>query len=511
MRPLALLLLLALFVPLFLASASHGLAGTLRLTLPSGVTSAMPLAIYAADEAAGRPVDRLEPPGTVTLPDGDYVLGVGDFPARLGRITVPATGESVVALSTLVVAAPAGSPPRHTLFNEADGQLVAPVAYGTALAVPPGRYLLRRDLSTEVVQVLLQSDVTETVALGAIQPVYATPEVPRAVGMAVEQAGTAVRMYAQPWTAPEPLLPGTYRVTTSAAVTPVPVTVAAGAMTTVPLAWLRLAAGPDDRRPFMVQAPDGSRLAHWAGDTAARDLLLPAPPERVRVITEGGGPKAEISLTPSDSSASGVSLWRLGDILVPDQPLRPVLADDHPPILLPGGSVPIALTVADVAQLRIHLSDRQSPLVERDVGKRALSLAVPLPENPDPPWSETEDLVVHLVPSTGETLTGIIPGLTRHKPLAAAVGDLRTTERSATTIALAWSSPATGMVVGYNVYRNAFPYPINGTVPVPGPTFTDIGLSRSQALTHRVCPVDPLGLEGPCTTLKTSTTASARP
>lgn len=74
-----------------------------------------------------------------------------------------------------------------------------------------------------------------------------------------------------------------------------------------------------------------------------------------------------------------------------------------------------------------------------------------------------------------------------------------------TEITLKWKVTSEGGVVGYRVYRGQSEYSVSGRNPIAGPDYTDIALSAGSNYTFRVCPVDSLGFDGPCSNIATRT------
>ena len=85
-----------------------------------------------------------------------------------------------------------------------------------------------------------------------------------------------------------------------------------------------------------------------------------------------------------------------------------------------------------------------------------------------------------------------------HNFITASPTELTVTGTTTTEITLHWSATSQGDVVGYRVYWEQSVYPVSGRNPIDGPDYTDIALSAGRDYTFRVCPVDSLGFDGPC-------------
>ena len=85
-----------------------------------------------------------------------------------------------------------------------------------------------------------------------------------------------------------------------------------------------------------------------------------------------------------------------------------------------------------------------------------------------------------------------------HNFITASPTELTVTGTTTTEITLHWSATSQGGAVGYRVCWGQSVYPVLGRNPIDGPDYTDIALSAGRDYTFRVCPVDLLGFDGPC-------------
>lgn len=475
-------------------ASAPALAGTLEVIGPTDNDEIPAFAFYTDTDPA--PVARLQDLGPIELPAGRYSIGLGDYPARLAPFDMPAEGEIAIPLAALVVAAPAGSTANLALFDTADGSLVAPLTAPGSLLLPPGTYSLRRDLSSDETMLELVGGETARIEFGAIQPLP-WPGSEAWPLLLARQGETVIAAAFADLSAPLALPPGTYLVTASPDILPVSIVIAAGKTTRLPVPVLVIA-GNRTVTPLL--------LASATGDTIA--TIAPGWSGPVPLAGHGDAIRIGDRTLPLSATAPTL-LWRLADGTMPQVDGLPlVLAPGVPPRLVPGADVRFAVETLSPVDVAFTLTQENAaaltlPILSFARGDGAWVVPIPAGLASGSPAT----LVARVTGPGGLDFEARSAPLDVHARLLAGVENLAVADTSATTIALAWVvPPGQGTIVGYNVYRGESPRPLNGTRPLPTLGFTDFGLSAGRNFSYRVCPVDDLLLEGPCSKIDAPTT-----
>jgi hypothetical protein len=286
-------------------------------------------------------------------------------------------------------------------------------------------------------------------------------------------------------------------IVTAPSARPQPVEVAADAVLDVPAVTLVVSEMTPPGTPLRFADPaTGESLAWWEAGMPAR-LPLAATSGPVAVERAGAALGA---VDAGPDGAAMVWLTPAGVLALPGMPdAIPVTPASEGP-LVPGHPFQITVVMPEQVELAVLLvpDPPAAPVALAPIpfsggtGTAEIAISAALP-------ASAYRIVVGATLSTGEILTGRTAPLPVHVPITGAPAGLALTDATRTSVRLAWTAPdPPAGVVGYNVYRNAVPRPVNGGVPVAGTAFDDIGLGAGRIVSYTVCGVDALGLEGPC-------------
>lgn len=464
-------------------------AGTLTVTTPEGTTGIVTLHRWDAPDSDA-PFGRIVVPGQVDLPDGSWGIAIGDNPYRFGPVAV--TGAAAVQLSAFgvtvpraAVAAPLG------VFEESGGGLAATLAPPATTLLPPGRFTIRRDGGETTVPLTLAAGMLATEHWGALR--FSGP----LAGPVFLLAEDGIVQRLDDPSRPVALPSGSVRILTAPSARPQPVEVPSGAVLDVPAATLVVADMTPPGTPLRLADPaTGESLAWWDAGMPVR-LPLVATGGRV-AVERAGDPLGTVDAGPD--GAATIWLTPSGVLALPGLPDAVPVAPASEGPLLPGRPFEVTVLMPERVDLAVLLvpDPPAAPVALAPIpfagGTGTAEIAIPAALA-----AGRYRIVVGATLSTGEVLTGRTAPLPVHVPIAAAPSGLALTGATLTSLHLAWAAPdPPAGVVGYNIYRNAVPRPVNGGVPVAGTAFDDIGLGAGRAVSYTVCGVDALGLEGPC-------------
>lgn len=463
------------------------LGGEIHVAAPAGAEPPL-LALYGVAAGMDEPPLALVVDGApADLPDGHYRFGIDGYPWRSAPFTHE--GETTLQLGSLALSAPPGALADFTLHDADSGALVAQVRAGAALAIPSGRFDLRRDLAEMALPVEIPAGEALELRLGALglarplergTAVYVAPEDRDAI-VGVLHAGAG--MIALP--------AGAYRLrapagpAARAVVTP-------GEQTLAPLRVVRL-----------TRAAGGTvRLVHGGREinhevSGGHDVILLDDAE-LSVVTEDGGPRAL-------PSAPEIWIWQTSDGAVANfdgLPLAP--ADGAGAVALPGGELQFNTDFGFAAPARVAVLQGGNVIAETTLDLRGGPVAFTLQVPPDIATEPPLEVTIATGPA-GAQLTGRFGPLPVHRFLAEPPPNLSVSNVKATEISLSWAPSGEAGVAGYRVFRGTSDYPASGENPIEETSFTDNALSAGRTYTYRVCSVDLLGQDGACATTTATT------
>jgi hypothetical protein len=495
-----------------IATPGEPLAGTLTVTSPPNTAGSITLHAWNAPDTAV-PVARLQVPGKSDVPDGIYGLSVGDFQFRHGPITV--TGEVTIDLAALTVHVPEGAVTTAvTIHDGASGQLVAALQPPGLTVLPSGRFIVRRDGAETVSTATLGPGTDRIENWGALR----FPGPPLAVVFALRSTTETTRNASDPQgeveqridktTQPFALPAGHYRLLAAANARPHAVEILPGRIADVRATLLNIIDMSTEAQPQPLRLADpasGASLAWW--DKGMPDGLALLGHAGALAIERGGvalgtaTPRADgratIWIVPSgrlavqgDAEAIPVAFVR-DEPIVPGKPVRLAYA-------MPSATSAKFALVPDAAGEAVSLGDARLGR-----GRGEIDLVVPA-------FTKHGAYRIALTATlpTGEQLAGRSAIRAVHRRIESAPVGLRVLNATATNLGLAWTAhDPPHDIAGYNLYRNASSRPVNGRALIVGTTYEDNGLGAGRAFAYRVCPVDSLGLEGPCSDEVNGTTA----
>ncbi len=448
---------------------------------------AQPLSVYEASAGAvAAPVASGYPNETITLPDGTYRFGLGAYPWRSREFDVRENRRNDIGLSLLAIDAPAGSAGEFAVFSD-DGILVSPLSVGQALSLPPGRYILRRDLADTLHQVDIGSEPS-VLDMGAIR----FSGDPEAFPMAVADAASRQIAAVASGDTPLAMMAGAFLVSTAQALAPARVEVVSGEISDLSL-----------KRLHWSDAMPGGEPVQIIGATG--DTTLTGRSGSVVLIGE-----SDVSVAIGDQAPQPLPLpdddtlalfWRLPDGTIANFDGLPVeLAGSDAPLVPRDATVRLRTMTAGGADIDLSIvqGDQIDYLGRFRVG-HATEFDVDIPAELDP-----DSPVRFLIAVSGAYgLNGQSPEYGVHVRLATSVDDLKVTDTTPTSVALSWLLPE--KATGVAVYRGDATVPITGPDVLRADQLRDIGLSADRTYSYRVCPMDLLGLQGPCSEIEAST------
>jgi hypothetical protein len=461
--------------------------GQILVVAVEGVPPPIDLAVFGIDRPD--PVPAAIVAGRADVAPGRYRIGSTTGGGR-GPVFDVGDGATSVALAAIAIAAPEGSIGRWAVFD-AEGDLWGELGVNGALHVVPGAYTLRRDLGAGVVHLTASPGALAVVQMGALAlaPSWTGHPVLVAAARSTEIVAAepdAVRPLALP--------PGEYVVAAASDVPGVPVRVSANATTVVSLSLLRLQRDAAAEGMLLLVADDGRLVYAWRGE---RERVVP-------VLSVDGG------LTVLDTSGVRARLvpvidgdrhlWWLADGTVPAADGIPIDLDPagHAAIV-PGLAVGIVVSAAAPVRARFWLDvDGHAAVMLGEVDLVRGTSVVHVDAPAHLPEGSIAAVRAELLLGDGTSLSGVTPPYPIHRPIAHGVVGLSVRVVTTTTISLAWSPPPDAAPIGYHVFRGDGDMPLNGRRPVAADEFDDIGLSAGRAYRYRVCPIDGLGLIGPC-------------
>lgn len=473
---------LALLLP------GSAMAGEIGIFAPEGAELPR-VSIYAAAAPLDAPLAQIGEAGPADLPDGRYVFGIDSYPWRSAPFDH--IGTTALAFGTLLMDAPDGTEPRFTLHDAARGALVTPLpADGVPLALPEGTYELRHDLSEMTWPLDVNSGGATAFPLAGLSTAPPLPE-----GEVLYAAPASESIIAAMLNSRHPavaLPPGDYRLARQPGFGTVAARLVEGEVFTQPVRYLRGASLGEDDRPLVFRHRD-VELSMEAGRFFTLLILGPGP---LSVASRGGE-----ALALADDGE--VWVWRYPDGQFAQESGIPLNRQGGPPgPVAPGGEIALLAQVAFEAAGRAEVVQSGQVIAGTEVRLRAeeSGLSLTLPQTATP--GEAFEVRVVTGPEANP-LSGRLGGFTVHEALADSPSGLEIVATRPTQVALAWR--AVEGARGYRVYRGDGGYPASGGAPLAQTVFTDVGLSAARRYSYRVCPVDVLGLDGPCAEIAVET------
>jgi len=476
--------------------ALFALSGTLvaepiRVEMPPGA-SLLPISIYHEGAAADAPVMQLTGAEPAELDPGRYAFGFDSYAWRSPPFEHGA--ETVIRLGAIELVAPEGAAASFTLHDAERGALLMPIGADAATAVPEGTFELRRDLAEMTVAVAVTEGSVEQLVFGALSvpemalpsgsAIYVAPETEDLVAGVLRSSATTLA-----------LLPGSYRLRSTAAPGILTLAVTADQSASVPVQTIRWAS---------LAEAGGGRLLR--GDL---DLPLPANAELDLVMLGLAPMRVELaeqgSETPPLSPLAERWLWQNPDGTLAHEAGVPLgIIPSQPEVALPGGDLILRATLAAAAEARLTLQQGDRLLADQTLhlrrGANDFSLSLPDDLAPETPIEALLTLGPNVAPLSGRL--GPIPV---HRFLAAAPGGLALGDARPTALRLTWEAATENGMEGYKVFRGESGFPVSGRRPLMSPEFTDLALSAGRRYDYRVCGVDRLGHLGPCSTISVET------
>jgi len=454
--------------------------GELLLEVPPETTSIMPLvSLYPNSDPSEPPLATALESGAVDYEgNGPVWIGLSGFPGRLGPFD---DGESV-RFGEISLVAPSGGVARFGILA-GDGGLVGTLYAGTTAVLPAGTYDLRRDLGEETFSIVVSAnDVTE-VGLGVVRmdwngrpisPVYFADAETRRV-YATALAGEDVA-----------LGEGRYLASTGANEPVSEVNVVANEVTETRVLKVRLES--------LIVQQTRINIGEWAAIlTSDETLTLLAQGDNRLFHDELGALEAMAGVPETIWMNTDGSYPRISGLAV-------AIAEGSSPFIA-GGLAEILVELPSGSNVTVILSQGSNRLAsqfENMNGQAVLDVSLPQDLTMDPVTLDVT--ATRLI--DGREFSGQVTGIPIHLPPGDLISGVAVADVTATTVSLTWELD---LPMPVNIYRNQFPRPLNGQLPVTDSMYQDIGLSAGRVYTYRVCPVDDLGLQGACGTVQTAT------
>lgn len=474
----------AVFTAVLTCAPGLTLAGQVSFVSDAQPAEALPIAIYEdAVSPASVPVATAVVGEPLDLPAGRYRYGFDVYPWRSDPFRIDDDDPHDIQLRSFTIRAPESAAGDFAVFEGQRGSLVAQVAAGGSLLLPPGNYVLRRDLS-DVVENFPVGRSGALLDMGAFEITGETGGEPFAVAQTETGQIAAVATLGQPVA----LMPGRYLVASVETIGPLPIEIAAGQTRRV----------PGTRVLWSDAMPNGPVLHLGAGnhETALSGRsgavqLFGAKTVRVRL-----GESDWIDVPNANGAAPGL-LWRLPDGTLANLDGLPLtLAEPAADRVPPGLPVRLRTSLADTADVAISLLQDDAAFelgtLRLGAGRSEFDVTLPSDLAPGTPVAFRIRLVA------APDIEGVSPEYKVHEPLSVPVSDLSVVETTATSALLSWVIPDRNQTRGVRIFRGSEGNPVTGSEPFGGEGFNDIGLSANRIYKYRVCLVDQLLLPGPC-------------
>ncbi|MGJ8624381.1 MAG: hypothetical protein ACSHW1_16635 [Yoonia sp.] len=466
------------FATLFLAAPAWG--GELELVASRDSNTPMPLiSIYGEADPSVPPLTATEVAGTVSYEgDGPVWLGLNGLPGRIGPFD---DGDSV-RFGDVSLSVPMEAIARFGVLTS-DGGLIGVIDAGSTVALPEGSYDLRRDLGDETIAVDISSRQARDIDFGVLRIDWGGD--PKSQIYIADPATLQVRATVVGG-APVALPEGRYLAATGTNGLLTEFDVISGAVTEARALMVRIESLLDQQ----IEITAGERRATIGTyDTAT-------------LIVQDGTGLSQAVLGDLDAAA-GVQevVWLNADGTFPRLTGLALTLAEGGDRFIAGGVTEVGVELPAPASVSAVITqDTVSATTEFENLSGQAVLAI------DVPAGLTSDPVTLRVTATrlsdGRALVGEIADIPVHLPPGDLISGVDVDEVTATTVSLSWKLEQQASV---NIYRNRFESPLNGQSPVAGREFQDIGLSAGRAYTYRLCPVDDLGLEGTCQSVRVST------
>jgi len=448
---------------------------------------------------------RLQVPCLARLPAGVYGLRRVGTDYTYGPVRLQDDTSLDVPLGGMRLSAPTGAAEvvYHLLDPERGANAGRLHTDGGLVPLFPGRYDLVRDLSETSTAVEVLPGTITALACGAVSVVAPRTSADGAYYIVLDPAPDGNRLpkvaaYSTLSAAPQPVLPGNYRVLSADSAVPSDVLeVRAGRTTTLRCAALKVAPLTKSHDYVAYRTADRLPLLRARSDQRAR-FIVPGEYGLMRVANTGAA-----TVTSFIAHAGRVTtMWIAADgSFAGSTGVVPVEVTTLPGrTLIPGRPFPITVRLAERCSVKLNvvsLDDDTStslPLLTRFDGRPPQATVEPvLPENLADGSTVVIEAVVTL--AGGAELRGRCAALRVARPHVGVPGQLNAQANAATVVELRWS-PVTD-AAGYRVYRIGNHRPIHGDLLITDATFLDIGLSAGRLYRYRVCAVDQNGLEGP--------------
>lgn len=463
--------------------------GIIRVKAPDGMNVPV-ISIYAENSPLEVPVALITGGEHVEVPDGKYVYGIDSFAWR--SLPFSHVEETILTFGALSISAPEGVKARFTIHGTEKGALMLPVSAGMNIALPAGEFELRRDLASLTWPINIRAGQTTQMPLGAISlsgaiegnsSVYvAADDVDFIAGILFSRNDVLA------------LPEGNYRLRSMLVPNIISTHVKSREITVVPSSLLRFWSAGGSGGLTLRQGATNIQI----DERTSGDILFLG---NESVSVDAGGDEDPLNLT----TAEEIWLWQYTDgNLAQDTGIPLTWAGEGEIIAVPGEDMHIETHFGRTAQAWVRIL-QGGMLVQQTniiVPAGVSNLVVPLPIE----LSEETPLNVVLTTGPGGTeLEAMFPDIPIHKYITESPVELTTVATTATEITLKWKATTKGGVVGYRVYRGLSEYAVSGQRPVSGPDYTDIALSAGREYTFRVCPVDALGFDGPCSAITART------
>lgn len=487
----------AIFSGLCLLWLSTGAAvsASLVFTAP-GAGPGPVITLYSATDPRGLPVATVQVNEAVTLNAGRYTYGLESYDWRGASIELAADETKSIALAGLLVEAPEGSNAQFSVFDAEESRLTYTFGLPESglpaqIFLPPGRYLLRRDLATGALPVSLEAGETSHLTLGSIA--LRGPVVPFGQVAYVAPADSAeISATLVPGIIQYALQPGNYLVAAAGSGPPVEFSVRAGEITWVPHSVVHWTDQAVEGEAVTLRV-NGRRIPLPTAD-AAQVMVFGA--SEAQVETEQN---ADVGLI--EFSVEGLTpLWRFNDSTLPLFESLPLeISENVQPIVKPGAVLELRTQVAAEAELQVLLIQGGET---HDLGIHRIYQGQPVANVMIPDTIKTDQPVHFEIFGPTDAGPAAMRGQTSdypvHVPLVAPVTGLSARATGTTMIELIWDAPSEETAIGVQLFRDHDERPVNGRVPVATQKFTDLGLSAGREYRYQVCVVDALGISGPC-------------